>query len=74
MNPLILQQPKRLFFGSGCVSGAAAELNAASRKRVFLITSEGVPAEMAQAQMKTWKAEGLEVGMFLGTDREPGPD
>lgn len=71
MNPLILQQPKRLFFGPGCVAGAAEELNAASRKRVFVITSEGVPAEMAQVQMESWKGEGLEAGMFVGMDREP---
>ena len=71
MRNLILQQPKRLFFGPRCVSGIVEELKAAKSKRIFVVTSAGAPAEMAAIQMKAWKSEGFETGMFDGIYQEP---
>ncbi|MCZ6673250.1 MAG: iron-containing alcohol dehydrogenase, partial [Verrucomicrobia bacterium] len=71
MSTLILQQPKRLFFGPGCVSGIADELKASSLNRVFVVTNTGAPAEMAEAQVSLWKSQGMEVEVFDGIDKEP---
>ena len=71
MSTLILQQPKRLFFGPGCISGIADELNASSLNRVFVVTNEGAPAEMAESQANLWKTEGIDARIFDGINKEP---
>lgn len=71
MSTLILQQPKRLFFGPGCLSGVADELKRYSLGRVFVVTNQGAPASMAEAQIPVWKSQGIDAEIFDGINKEP---
>jgi alcohol dehydrogenase class IV len=70
MNPVILQQPRRLLFGTGCIAQSADEFRAAGWNRVFVITSPQV-ADAQPALFARWRDAGLAVEVFRGVDREP---
>jgi alcohol dehydrogenase len=70
MNPVILQQPRRIFFGAGCVQRAADELSAAGRKRVFVVSSP-TAARNNEALIATWSAAGMTVQVSDAVNREP---
>jgi alcohol dehydrogenase class IV len=70
MNTVILQQPKRLIFGTGCIQQSADEFKNAGWSRLFVITSPQVAA--AQAELfADWRAAGFSVEVFSAVDREP---
>ena len=70
MNTVILQQPKRLIFGTGCIQQSADEFKNAGWSRLFVITSPQVAA--AQAELFAgWRAAGFSVEVFSAVDREP---
>ncbi|HVZ65669.1 MAG TPA: iron-containing alcohol dehydrogenase [Lacunisphaera sp.] len=70
MNTVILQQPKRLIFGTGCIRQSAEEFKLAGWSRLFVITSPQVAAAQP-AIFDGWRAAGLVVEVFNGVDREP---
>lgn len=70
MNIVILQQPKRLFFGKGCIRQSAAEFATAGRRRLFVITSPQVAAAQP-AVLKLWRDSGAAVQVCERVDREP---
>jgi alcohol dehydrogenase len=70
MNTIILQQPKRLIFGTGCIQQSAAEFKQAGWSRLFVITSPQVAAAQP-ALFTAWRGAGLAVEVFSGVDREP---
>src|SRR4051812_4511372 len=70
MNSVILQQPRRVLFGAGCVQQAANEFNLAGWRRLFVVTSPGV-ARMQAPVFEAWRAAGLSVEVFAAVNREP---
>ena len=70
MNPVILQQPKRLLLGSGCIRQSASEFQLSGWKRLFVISSPQVSAAQT-GLFETWRSAGLDVDIFQGIDREP---
>jgi alcohol dehydrogenase len=70
MNPVILQQPRRLIFGDGTAREAPAEFLRQGWKRIFVITSPEV-AGMQAALLDGWRSAGLTVGLCTLVDREP---
>jgi len=70
MNTVILQQPKRLIFGTGCIQQSATEFKNSGWSRLFVVTSPQVAA--AQSSLfDLWRGAGLIVEVFSGVDREP---
>jgi alcohol dehydrogenase class IV len=70
MNPVILQQPKRILFGDATSRRAPDEFAQQRWKRLFVVTSPQVAAGQA-ALLAEWRAAGLEVGVNASVDREP---
>jgi len=70
MNPVILQQPKRLIFGDGTSRDAAAEFGRCGWRRLFVITSPQVAAAQAGLFVH-WREAGLAVEVCSRVDREP---
>lgn len=70
MNPVILQQPKRVLFGAGCAQRVADELAAAGRKRVFVVSSP-TAARQNRPLVEAWRAAGMTVEVNDATNREP---
>jgi alcohol dehydrogenase class IV len=70
MNTVILQQPKRLLFGTGCIQQSTAEFKGAGWSRLFVVSSPQVGAAQA-ALFAAWRAAGLTIEVFSGIDREP---
>lgn len=70
MNPLILQQPKRIIFGDGASREAPAEFARQGWSRLFVITSPQVAAAQA-ALLAAWRDAGLVVEVCPLVDREP---
>ncbi|MBL9215923.1 MAG: iron-containing alcohol dehydrogenase [Opitutaceae bacterium] len=70
MNPIILQQPKRILFGTGCIRQSADEFTTAGWNRLFVITSPQV-ADAQPGLFAQWRGRGLAVEVFRGVDREP---
>lgn len=70
MNRVILQQPKRLFIGAGCVSDSLDEWRRHGLKRLFVITSAGLDALVDQV-VAPWREAGLEVEVCSEVNREP---
>jgi len=70
MNPVILQQPKRLIFGAGSSREAPIEFIRQRWKRLFVITSPQV-AGMQAALFDGWRTSGLVVEVCSAVDREP---
>jgi len=70
MNPVILQQPKRLIFGVGSSREAPTEFARQGWKRLFVVTSPQV-ADMQAGLFSGWRAAGLVVEVCSAVDREP---
>ncbi len=70
MNTIILQQPKRLIFGTGCIQQSAAEFKNAGWSRLYVITSPQVAAAQP-ALFAAWRSAGLTVEVCSSIDREP---
>lgn len=70
MNTVILQQPRRVIFGVGCVQRTTDEFVAAGRKRVFVVSSP-TAARNNESAMAAWRAAGLAVEVNASVNREP---
>jgi alcohol dehydrogenase len=70
MNPVILQQPRRVFFGVGCAQRVIDELTAAGRKRVYVVSSP-TAARNNHALVAAWRAGGFAVEVNDAVNREP---
>lgn len=70
MNTVILQQPKRLFFGPGCAARAAEEFAAAGLRRIYVVSSPSAARHNA-ALIETWRAAGATVEINATVNREP---
>jgi alcohol dehydrogenase len=70
MNPVILQQPRRLLFGKGTSLQVPDELQRHGWTRVFVVTSPQVAAAQ-EAGLTGWGTAGLQVGVCPLVDREP---
>jgi len=70
LNTVILQQPKRLLLGSGCIQQSPAEFQLSGWKRLFVVSSPQVAAAQ-DGLFETWRSAGLHVDLFEGIDREP---
>lgn len=70
MNTVILQQPRRLLFGLGCIQRSPEEFTLAGKRRIFVVTSPQVAAAQS-AVLEQWKSAGLSVGLCQLVDREP---
>lgn len=70
MNPVILQQPKRLFFGVGCSSRCAEEFAQAGKKRLFVVSSP-TAARNSAALIAAWRASGATIEINDTVAREP---
>lgn len=70
MNTVILQQPKRVFFGQGCGQRICDELVQAGRQRVFIVSSP-TAARHNTALVESWRAAGMAVAVNDAVNREP---
>jgi alcohol dehydrogenase class IV len=70
MIPVVLQQPKRLFFGAGSVSKTLEEWKAAELNRILVVTSAGLEA-LVDRVVAPWRQSGIVVEVFSKIDREP---
>jgi len=70
MNTVVLQQPKRLLFGPGCIGKSPDEFKLAGWSRIFVVTSPQVSTAQS-GLFALWRAAGLAVEVFGGVDREP---
>ncbi|MSU72665.1 MAG: iron-containing alcohol dehydrogenase [Opitutus sp.] len=70
MNTVILQQPKRLIFGSGCAQRCVEEFALAGRKRLFVVTGPHV-AKATAGLVDAWRSAGLVVEVCNRVNREP---
>ena len=70
MNTVIMQQPRRLLFGSGGMQRSAEEFALAGKRRLFVVTSPQVAAAQAHV-VAPWRAAGLAVEICDLVDREP---
>lgn len=70
MNTVILQQPKRVFFGPGCAQRTVEEFAAAGRKRIYVVSSP-TAARLNQALVEAWRAGGAIVEVNDAVSREP---
>ncbi len=70
MNTVVLQQPRRLLFGTDCLQRSAEEFALAGRHRLFVVTSPQVAAALPGVFVP-WRAAGLAVEVCELVDREP---
>src|SRR5678815_2810174 len=70
MNPVILQQPRRVFFGVDCAARSAEELVQANRKKIFVVSSP-TAARHGKALFDSWRARGANVVVNDAVSREP---
>ena len=70
MNPIVLQQPKRVFFGVGSAQHVAEELAAAGRKRIYVVSSPTAARHNADL-VATWRTAGATVEVNDTVNREP---
>lgn len=70
MNIVILQQPKRVFFGVGCAQRLAEELTLAGRKRIFVVSSPTAARQSADL-IASWRTAGATVEVNDTINREP---
>jgi alcohol dehydrogenase class IV len=70
MNTVILQQPRRLLFGLGCIQQSVAEFALAGRRRLFVVTSPPVAAALSGV-FAPWRDEGRSLEICDLVDREP---
>lgn len=70
MNAVILQQPKRVFFGPGVASRSVEEFAQAGRQRILVVSSP-TAARMNEALIGAWRSAGAEVAVDDTVNREP---
>jgi len=70
VNPVLLQQPSRIHFGSGCVSRAADEFSRLGRSRIFVVSGRR-SAEAGAPIFASWRSASLTVHVCDWVDREP---
>src|SRR4051812_565071 len=70
MNPVVLQQPKRILFGAGIMARSAEEFSAAGRKRIFVVSSP-TAARLNSALVSAWQSTGAAVEVNDTVNREP---
>ena len=73
MNPLTLQQPKRILFGSETFKQTPTEVSLAGGRRVFIVTT-GFLLGTAEELAADLRAGGLEAGIFSEIETEPDID
>jgi len=69
-DTILLQQPKRLFFGDGCSSRAADEFASAGLKRLLLVTGRRGRA-LSEGLVATWRKSGATVEVHCLASGEP---
>ncbi len=70
MNLVVLQQPKRILFGTGCAQQCVDEFTLAGRKRLFVVCGPSV-AKATTPMIAAWRAAGLAVEVCASVNREP---
>lgn len=70
MNPVLLHQPSRIHFGSGCVNRSTDELRRLGRSRIFVVSGRR-SAEAGGAIFAAWRSASLTVHVCDWVDREP---
>ena len=70
MNTVLLQQPKRIFFGAGCAQRCADEFSGAGLKRLLVVSSPTAARHSADL-IATWRARGAAVEVNDSVNREP---
>lgn len=70
MNPVVLQQPRRVLFGVGTAARILEELVAADRKKIFVVSSP-TAARHNEALFAGWRTAGLAVEVNATVSREP---
>lgn len=70
MNIVILQQPKRLFFGPGCSARLAEEIAGLGLRRIYVVASP-TASRHGEALVASWRATGALVEVNASVDQEP---
>lgn len=70
MNTVMLQQPKRLFFGPGCAARAADEFSTAGLRRLFVVSSPSA-ARHSAGLLEAWRSSGSALEINTSVSREP---
>jgi alcohol dehydrogenase class IV len=70
VNPVLLQQPTRIFFGQGCAAQSLDELVRLGRRRIFVVAGPRSAAAGA-AVFESWRNAQLTVHVCDWVDREP---
>ena len=59
MNVVILQQPKRLFFGPACAARAAEEFSLAGLRRLYVVSSPSASRHCAGSKIAICRASSV---------------
>lgn len=70
MNPVILQQPRRILFGTGTAKQTADELAAAGKRRLYVVSSPTAARHSADL-IATWRTRFEAVEVSDTVNREP---
>jgi len=70
MNIVLLQQPKRLFFGPGCAARAAEEFSMAGLRRLYVVSSPSA-ARHSAGLVEAWRRSGAALEINTSVNREP---
>ncbi len=70
MNIVLLQQPKRLFFGPGCAARAAEEFSQAGLRRLYVVSSPSAARHCA-GLLEAWRSSGVALEINTSVNREP---
>ncbi|MEZ5275132.1 MAG: iron-containing alcohol dehydrogenase [Opitutaceae bacterium] len=70
MNPIILQQPRRILFGSDTFKQTPAEVDLVGGRRVFVVTT-GFLLEQARSLVADLRAQDIAAEIFSGIEIEP---
>ena len=70
MNPIILQQPRRILFGSDTFKQTPAEVDLVGGRRVFVVTT-GFLLEQARSLVADLRAKDIAAEIFSGIEIEP---
>ncbi len=70
MNLVILQQPRRILFGTGCAASVADELAAAGKRRLYVVSSPTAARHSADL-IAAWRTRFEAVAVNDTVSREP---
>ena len=70
MSVVILQQPKRLFFGPDCAARAAEEFSLAGLRRLYVVSSPSASRHCA-GLLEAWRSSGVTMEINTSVNREP---